>query len=259
MLYQEENSVGKYFLEIKRYDDFYFEEHMHRHYELIYVHSGEVEVDLRSIRTTVGAGKCAFVPSNTLHSYSSPNGSIVDVCIFSGDFVPLFEKEMQKKQIKSCSFICEKNVLEFAKSVLFSGGELPSLYMTKSALYALMHEAMRELRFEQITDKKEILMERLVNYVAKNFRENISLATAAAELGYDKHYLSRCFHSSLEMHFSRYVNLFRVDYATSLLQHTEMPITQVALESGFQSIRTFNRAFLEITEKTPHEFFKDRA
>jgi transcriptional regulator GlxA family with amidase domain len=58
------------------------------------------------------------------------------------------------------------------------------------------------------------------------------------------------------MHFSRYVNLFRVDAATELLQHTDLPITEIALQSGFQSIRNFNRVFLEITGKTPSRQFK---
>ena len=53
------------------------------------------------------------------------------------------------------------------------------------------------------------------------------------------------------MHFSRYVNLYRVERATNLLMNTDMSITEIALSSGFQSIRSFNRVYLELTGLSP--------
>ena len=53
------------------------------------------------------------------------------------------------------------------------------------------------------------------------------------------------------MHFSRFVGWYRVDRARTLLQSTDLPITEVALRSGFQSTRSFNRVYRELTGLTP--------
>lgn len=41
---------------------------------------------------------------------------------------------------------------------------------------------------------------------------------------------------------------------SSLLEYTEQPITDVCLDAGFQSQRTFNRVFQEAYKMTPREY-----
>lgn len=124
----------------------------------------------------------------------------------------------------------------------------------KSALYAIVGEVLKQIRFLDISAKNETLADQIIRYVAENYTENISLKRIAKELGYEERYLSRCFHNTVPMHFSAYVNLFRVDHAVALLQNTELSVSEVSMESGFQSIRSFNRVFHEITGKTPKDF-----
>jgi AraC-like DNA-binding protein len=48
----------------------------------------------------------------------------------------------------------------------------------------------------------------------------------------------------------------RVKKAENLLLNPELPITQAALDAGFESIATFNRAFKKIHRCTPSEYKK---
>ena len=41
---------------------------------------------------------------------------------------------------------------------------------------------------------------------------------------------------------------------SSLLEHTDRMITDICLEAGFQSQRTFNRVFQKKLKKTPREY-----
>jgi AraC-like DNA-binding protein len=50
------------------------------------------------------------------------------------------------------------------------------------------------------------------------------------------------------------VNGYRVREAMRLLRETELPVTQVMLESGFQTKSNFNRAFMDIAGQTPSEY-----
>ena len=129
------------------------------------------------------------------------------------------------------------------------------LYTAKSVLYAISGEILQQIDFKRSTAKKDVLFDRLIDYISENFLEDISLETAAKTLGYEKHYLSRCFHQGMQMNFSRYVNMLRVDTATELLQNSDLSITEIAFSSGFQSVRTFNRVFLELTGKNPRDYF----
>jgi AraC-like DNA-binding protein len=46
----------------------------------------------------------------------------------------------------------------------------------------------------------------------------------------------------------------RVKRAENLLLNPERSITEIALDAGFESIATFNRAFKEIKHCTPSEY-----
>lgn len=53
--------------------------------------------------------------------------------------------------------------------------------------------------------------------------------------------------------FVTYVNMIRIEHAITLL-YKSSKILDVAFESGFDNIRTFNRVFKQITGYTPGEF-----
>ena len=56
------------------------------------------------------------------------------------------------------------------------------------------------------------------------------------------------------MNFKQFLNIYRTDFARDQLMHTDASITDIAHASGFQTVRTFNRVFLDQTGVTPSEF-----
>ena len=254
MIYQTHNSVGQYYFECIRYSNFSFVPHMHRHPEVFCVREGSLAVVMNGKREVLKKGEDGWIPSNSIHSYENLENSIVDVCIYSEDFVPAFSKEIRKKFPSQAKFVCRYPVSRFVEDELFVADKEVSVFMRKAALYAIADEVLNQIEFLDISAKNETLADRIIRYVAENYTENISLKALAKELGYEERYLSRCFHNTVPMHFSAYVNLFRVDHAIGLLQNTDLSVSEVSLESGFQSIRSFNRVFNEITGKTPRDF-----
>lgn len=97
------------------------------------------------------------------------------------------------------------------------------------------------------------------DFIEHNFTEDISLEDVAARIGFSKFHFSRLFHQFTGTSFYDYLSLRRLKAAEVLLLNPTLPITEIALQSGFSSISTFNRVFKKYKECTPTEFKEFRA
>ena len=84
----------------------------------------------------------------------------------------------------------------------------------------------------------------------------LTLEQMARDLGYNYTYLSAYFNHSLHTGFQGFINQYRISHAAALLQGSSLPITQVAEQCGFGTIRSFNRVFLKEKGMTPSAFRK---
>jgi len=78
----------------------------------------------------------------------------------------------------------------------------------------------------------------------------------ARELGYSEGYLSHIFSEALGTTMPAYVNTLRIRKAMELLRRGSISVSDAALELGFGSIRSFNRAFRKETGMTPAKWRK---
>lgn len=92
------------------------------------------------------------------------------------------------------------------------------------------------------------------DYIEHYYMEDISLESAAAKIGFSKFHFSRLFRQFTDTSFYDYLCLRRLRAAETLLLDPSLPITEVALQSGFSSISTFNRVFKKFKQCTPTEF-----
>lgn len=88
--------------------------------------------------------------------------------------------------------------------------------------------------------------------------EGLSVTSLAARLGVPEYRLRRLINGRLgHRNFNVFVNAYRLADASEALadpSRRERPVLTIALESGFQSIGPFNRAFKAATGLTPTEF-----
>ena len=95
-----------------------------------------------------------------------------------------------------------------------------------------------------------------VAYVAKNYGSQITLEKMANDLGVSKYILSRMFAKTFHCNFSKYVNGVRLNNAVTELENSQDSITNICLNCGFESQRTFNRVFKDRYKLTPREYRK---
>jgi len=64
-------------------------------------------------------------------------------------------------------------------------------------------------------------------------------------------YFSRIFKDISGMNYKTYLNLVRFNKAEIMIKTSNKPITDIAFECGFTSIRTFNRVYKGIKGDIP--------
>ena len=74
------------------------------------------------------------------------------------------------------------------------------------------------------------------------------------DLGVSKYVLSRLFSKTFHRNFNQYLNAARLNYACHRLENTRDSITNICLDSGFESQRTFNRVFKERYKISPSDY-----
>ncbi len=97
-------------------------------------------------------------------------------------------------------------------------------------------------------DSKKI--EKIYNYINHHFKEHISLKEIANLVCMTIPAFCRYFKKSTGKTFTRLVNEYRVVHSTKLLTESDVSITDVCFECGFNSFSHFNKLFKEFTGKS---------
>ncbi|MBQ6020628.1 MAG: helix-turn-helix transcriptional regulator [Clostridia bacterium] len=253
IFHQPDNSQYNYSYNATIYRDINWPPHFHRNFEVICVLSGEVDCMINGRRGRLKAGEFGMCLSNEAHAYRSVGASTSWVGVFSGDFVHAFERQTKNKTGDGFRFVCGNELYEYLSAALLRP-ERPGLLTLKACLYALCAAYCDCIALSERTEKDDSAMRRIVDFVSDNYRSRITLADVADALGYDYAYTSRCFHKIFRLSFPDFLNGYRIEHALTLLNETEKSLAEIALESGFQSIRTFNDVFLKQLGRPPHTY-----
>ncbi|MCR9062697.1 MAG: AraC family transcriptional regulator [Cytophagales bacterium] len=117
---------------------------------------------------------------------------------------------------------------------------------------------LSSLGFSQTYDS--IDSERLDNiyqYVLSNFDREISLEEISGVANLSVHSFCRYFKTKTNKTFTNFLLEIRIGHACKLLLETDLNISQICFECGFNNLSNFNRYFKKFVQKTPTEYLKD--
>mgnify|MGYP000001196486 FL=1 len=234
--------------------------HLHEAIEVVYVTNGNIALGVGMELYNMDEGDFAIVFPNVIHHYQvfdeKENKAIflyIDPAVLSG-----FLKELQIYSPKN-PVLKKENVHPDVVHAIKFLTQNPECTPILAQAYAQIILAYVFTEIPMI-DKKSLgsndLIYNSVEYIAKNFRDEISLEKMAFDLGISKYVLSRMFAKTFHCNFSKYLNGVRLNYAVGALENTQDTITNICLECGFESQRTFNRVFKERYKITPREYRK---
>ena len=118
-------------------------------------------------------------------------------------------------------------------------------------LLGLLFDARAPISAQKLAMSAE---EEVMQYLHENFHDPITLTQAAEHLGLSQFQLSRICNHQIGMGFNAYLKSLRVTAAMRRLAFTNKGMREIAIGCGFESVRTFNRAFSEETGISPSEY-----
>lgn len=254
LLFQDHNSIGNYNYNSQIYDPCEWDYHFHKNYELVYVMEGELDATVDGKQFCMKQNDFSLILPYNIHAFHTPVHAKVWIGVFSADFVSSFDLFMRDKINEMPTFHVEELLMPFLREKLLNT-KTADLFTMKSMIYAVCAQYVEKGHFCSKPKENDVPIQ-IFKYIEENFKDNISLKTMAAALGYDYHYMSRAYHQIFPANFRRFLNQYRLEYAQELIIHTSLPLTEIALESGFGSVRTFNRTFIHTYGISPKDFKK---
>ncbi len=235
----------------------------HKNYEFITPLEGNCVCTVNEHRYRLSVGECILLfPFQPHELVLAPDASAQRI-IFNDHLILTVAQSVEGMIPRDPVFRPKEEVLAFGLKMLFDTFGENSLPISRIApfedrmrikglLYMLLGDFLASTTL--ITAPKvDMAAMDVALYIAENFQNNISLKEIAAEKGYNYQYLSRTFNRHMHMNFKKMLNFYRIHQAFAMLQDTDLPISRIAFECGFKSIRSFNQVCHDVFDKKPTE------
>lgn len=232
--------------------------HLHNSIEFVYVTEGTLELGTGYELYHMEKGDLAIVFPEVIHHYQvfSQKTSTAYYIYASQNMSGPFLEQMQKYCLQVPVIKKEELHSDVINAIecLAKEKDLSSLII-QAYVQIILSRCIPHLKLvEKSSIGSNDIVYLSVSYILNHFREQITLGKMAADIGVSKYVLSRVFSGTFHRNFNQYLNEARLDYACSLLENTSRAVTDICMDSGFESQRTFNRAFRQRYRMTPRDY-----
>lgn len=233
--------------------------HWHYDCELIYVHSGALDIFCFNNTYRVTEGQTAFIDSEVIHHiHALHENTVASIIIFDYELIkPISRGLTLLSPLLShdhgyIDLYENLNAELIGKKVLYE-------HIVELSVAMFMAKVFRQER--TVPKKKNVDMAKSLKQLLADIDEKYEfydLDRAASFMSMNPSYFSRLFHKLTGITFSHYLNLVRIERAVELLKNgVDFTMTQIAMSCGFGTIRNFNRVFKRFTGFAPKKLPRD--
>ena len=226
----------------------------YRNYDSISIRlygSGQFKTDSRTL--SVKRGDIIYLPHTLQYSQSTNGETIIAIHFLNYSHRPGNDIEI----------VSPENYDYFEQTIMTMYNEWKEKkqgykYKCTSLLYALLYNLNCQLFDNTINSiNHDNQIKTAIKYIHSHFRsESISISKLADMCAFSETYFRKLFVSEFGVTPQQYISRLRLGAATELLHNTDLSITEIALESGFQSIRTFNDVYRRLTGHAPTDHLR---
>ena len=246
-----------------------YETHDHSAVEILLTLEGMVTYTVEDKIYQVRKGEILIVPPDTLHSLTMGEGSSRYLFLFESDAI------MTMRDIKSMAMYFHKpfhlrdgsDAHVRIRELLLRAREAyekrdlmwnTMCYSCILRVYATLGQrylsGIKPRTGEAVRNMDSEVINAVMTYINNHYREELSLEDVAKFAGFSRYYFSRSFKRQTGYSFKDYLCQKRLQVAMDLLIRTNRSMRDVAIESGFGSVATFNRVFREKKGCTPTQY-----
>ena len=237
--------------------------HLHEHYEIYYLLSGQRKYYVGSRIFTVNEGEVVLIPPNILHKTAEISQKHERVYImfipsflglhFPDDIKNLFSHGHLTMPYELRSEF--ENLLAVTETEYFRHDKYSSSLL-KGLLMQLLVFLLRNCKIPQKQEQTTVsqIIEKSADYINQNYSQNISLDSISKSMLLSASYFSKCFKAHTGLGFHKYLEYVRIMNAEKLLTNTNDPITEVASKCGFDDSNYFAAVFKRHKGITPLKY-----
>ncbi len=214
---------------------------------------GELCVTVDGTSYRIHRGEALMVFPHQIHSFEPSAYNKHLLCIFSPTLVKGYARRVQGKLPTDNLFSPTPFYVERLASHARAHGRV-SEEEIKGVLYSLCGEFDANAHYRERRAERDGLLDKIFHFVENNYEGKCTLEALSAHTSYHYVYLSRYFKRCVGLSFTEYVNRYRINEAGYLLKNSEATVMAIALDCGFDSLRSFNRNFKLVTGMTPIEY-----
>lgn len=217
--------------------------HFHRKVELLYIDEGEKCIVSGNKEILLNKDNIFIADSYSLHSYKESDGGTQTVVVFPNRMLQHYYDEFGGSVLGS-------NVIEDAEFCRKVKPLFDSL--ADKTQNALLYQATVDMLLgsivgyvgidEQNLCDRQSFVERVLEYIDDNFRDELTLESMAEHFGYSKYYFSHLFNTTLGTSITDYISTIRLEKVLEKLKTDRCTVSDAVYECGFSSIPTFYRA-----------------
>jgi AraC-like DNA-binding protein len=254
--------------------------HWHEELELLYIHEGSMLLHIGTQSFQVNQGDIIMIPPHLIHGASRSGHSPCDfyAIVFHPSFInsslhdriqigyiePYFTKTDKLFYYISGNSVGWDKIHHHVMAVIDTylskgfGFEL----LIKSYLLQILYGIIEFHSIPRGDDRKDRMetthrMKNNLAFLEDHYQQPFTLADWASSINVSKeqfcHFFKKHFHKTP----FDYLIHYRVSKAADLLIHTDLPIIDIAFDTGFESANYFTIAFKNKTKVTPREYRKN--
>lgn len=247
--------------------------HCHDSFEIIYLHHGEIEVELENIKYDLKSGDLLLIKPLELHLIRNKNNIHLVIIYFKPEFISYGKNRSFFLKLDFLSGENTKQIYKLKKAIdddiIYSIFNLHKEYVSKKFTSALMIKAdilnllswitrnSKELTYGSdatSSHSRQNKIKSVINYVNQNYRENISLQEMSELFNISYTYLSKEFKRLTHMNFNTYLNKIRTDNSKFLLKTTTLTIAEISQRVGYSGQSYYTEQFTLLNNISPLKF-----
>ena len=229
-------------------------------YLIHFVTSGKGVYIARNNTYHLSANQAFIIYPNEITTYIADEQEPWEYCFFS------FSGTMAEELIERTGFADGNMVItldddtlaglieETANTLLNEPQKNSDMYAISQlfCMFKLLMDHAESKNASKIPTKDHV--QHAIDYIQMNYASPLNINGIADILSINRSYLYRIFKAEMGVSPIEYLNNYRIDQSKKLLIESEMPISQIAMATGFSTFSSFYRLFIIRYGHSPREY-----
>lgn len=248
--------------------------HWHEALEFCYIRTGSVKVATAGQSQFFEAGEGFFINSNALTAMTDAVDCVIDSHLFhpvflGGHFKSVYETKYLNPVIQNRNLdilpirgetqaqkqllqkLCQLSLLQRQPDV-----ELQTRNLV-SEIWLLLLDELKHTQLKSLPARNHDRILTMLAYIQENYTRKLTLQEIADASAISTRECLRCFQTSIRQSPMEYLMEYRIQAAAKLLETTNLPVTEIAMRTGWGSSSYFAKMFHSIRGKTPNAHRKE--